>query len=50
MIDNTPKSPDQDEAVKPATTPQAQPDQDSQELEDAQADAAEQREEEGGYQ
>jgi len=48
MPDPTPKSADQDDNAQPATNPQ--PDQDSQDLEEAQAEAAEEREDEGGYQ
>lgn len=48
MSDPTPKNVNQNEVEKPASSPQS--DQDSQELEDAQAEAAEEREDEGGYQ
>lgn len=48
MPDPTPKNPDQDESAQPVSKPQ--PEQDSQDLEEAQAEAAEEREDEGGYQ
>lgn len=44
MPDPTPKPPEQDEDAKTS------PSQDPQALEEAQKDAAEEREEEGGYQ
>jgi hypothetical protein len=48
MPDQTPKTPDQNDAEQPTFKPQ--PDQDSEALEEAQAEAAEEREDEGGYQ